>query len=236
MENDKKGKVSLTTFFLVLAIIVICIMAYYIYKMNSDKQVAIEEVDDLNNQITKLETTVNELEDTMNTIAEDEIEEENTNVSNQNNTLNEEEINNTYSKDNIEFEYPTTFKSIGYTFEEYGFEAIEDKDNNRFQIQSENINESKTLKDAVIEEENLLMPDGDIYRTVVKGEEYITLDSGTTGYRFECTTRDNAYQIIFMTQKSNNEVYKFAFTINDKSEYDNYIEIANKIINSIKIK
>ena len=38
MENKKATKISLSTFFLILAIIVIVIMSYYIYNLNNEKK------------------------------------------------------------------------------------------------------------------------------------------------------------------------------------------------------
>ena len=44
MEEKKALKISLSTFFLILAIIVICVMVYYIYKLNNEKiAIAVEE-------------------------------------------------------------------------------------------------------------------------------------------------------------------------------------------------
>ena len=59
MEEKKVTKVSMSTFFLIIAIIVIGVMAFFIYKFNDDKTKANNEVADLKNQVTNLQNTVN---------------------------------------------------------------------------------------------------------------------------------------------------------------------------------
>ena len=58
MENKKVIKISLSTFFGILAIIVIAIMFYYII-INNEKNSEISKVSELNNQISSLENTKN---------------------------------------------------------------------------------------------------------------------------------------------------------------------------------
>ena len=62
MEEKKEIRVSLSTFFLILAIIVIGVMGYFIYKLNDDKTKATEQVSELNNQIKSLENSVSSLQ------------------------------------------------------------------------------------------------------------------------------------------------------------------------------
>ena len=62
MEEKKSIKVSLSTFFLIVAIIVIGVMGYFIYKLNDDKTKATEQVSELNNQIKSLENSVSSLQ------------------------------------------------------------------------------------------------------------------------------------------------------------------------------
>lgn len=61
MEEKKTTKISLSTFFLILAIIAICVMGYFIYKLNDDKVKATEQVSQLNNKVTLLENDKTEL-------------------------------------------------------------------------------------------------------------------------------------------------------------------------------
>lgn len=55
MEKNKDIKISLSTFFLILAIVVIIIMGVFIYKFYNDKEVASSQVEELNKKITNLE-------------------------------------------------------------------------------------------------------------------------------------------------------------------------------------
>ena len=210
---EKEKKISLSTVLLIIALIIIVIMCIVVYKMNLDKANTEKITITSNNNLVTNET-------------ENQVSSE---------VKQQQEKYISYSNNGIEFKYPETFKQTTDTLEESGFEAIEDSNGNRFQIQNEIIAESQTLKDLVQTEKELTMSDGTNYRTVVKGEKYITLESGLKGYRFESTTKDNAYQIIFLAQKGS-KAYGFTFTINDKNDYDNYIETANEIYKSLIIK
>lgn len=57
MEEKKSIKISLTTFFLLISIIIILIMAFFIYKLYSDKKISEKSIDELNNKISNLENT-----------------------------------------------------------------------------------------------------------------------------------------------------------------------------------
>lgn len=63
MEEKKTIKISLSTFFLIIAIIAICIMGFFIYKLNTEKTTAIEQVKSLNNKVYNLEEAVNVLQE-----------------------------------------------------------------------------------------------------------------------------------------------------------------------------
>lgn len=96
MEEKKTIKISLSTFFLILAIIVIVIMGVFIFKFYNDKKVADSEVKDLNNQVIGLESTINNLEGKINSL--EGTVNSNTN-NNTNNVVNSETTtNNTTSK------------------------------------------------------------------------------------------------------------------------------------------
>lgn len=61
--EKKKISISLSTFFLLLAIIAIGVMGYFIYRLNDEKTKATEQVNQLNNQVTTLQTTVDLLQE-----------------------------------------------------------------------------------------------------------------------------------------------------------------------------
>lgn len=58
MEDKKTTRISLSTFFLILSLIVIIIMSYCIYKLYNDKKLAAKEISNLNNQTKTLENTI----------------------------------------------------------------------------------------------------------------------------------------------------------------------------------
>jgi len=66
MEEKKTIKISLSTFFLILAIIVIVIMGVFIFKFYNDKKVADSEVKKLESTIDTLEGKINSIEGTLN--------------------------------------------------------------------------------------------------------------------------------------------------------------------------
>lgn len=69
MEEKKALKISLSTFFLILAIIVICVMVYYIYKLNNEKNIETIKAENLNSKVNSLENKVNDLQEKINTIS-----------------------------------------------------------------------------------------------------------------------------------------------------------------------
>lgn len=69
MEEKNVAKISLSTLFLIIAIIVIIIMGVFIYKLNNDKVSANKEIANLNNQIKSLESTVSNLQGTIDNIS-----------------------------------------------------------------------------------------------------------------------------------------------------------------------
>ena len=74
MKENKVEKISLTTVFLILAIIIIVILDGFIYKLYNEKTVETEKVSDLNKQVSILENTVDELQEKIdsNTISNSE--------------------------------------------------------------------------------------------------------------------------------------------------------------------
>ncbi len=98
MEEKKSIKISLATFFLIIAIILIVVMAYFTYKFYNDKKVATEKVSTLNNQISNLEKEINILKED-NAITTSSNSEENVNVEKQtNNSSTTSNNNNAESK------------------------------------------------------------------------------------------------------------------------------------------
>lgn len=70
MEEKKVTKISLSTFFLILAIIAIIIMGFFIYKINNDKNAEIKKSTELQSQVNSLNGTVSNLQGKIDSISE----------------------------------------------------------------------------------------------------------------------------------------------------------------------
>ena len=70
MEENKVTKISLSTFLLIIAMIIIAVMGFFIYKLNSEKNIEIKKSADLQTQVNDLNSTVNSLQSKINTISE----------------------------------------------------------------------------------------------------------------------------------------------------------------------
>ena len=70
MEEKNVTKISLSTFFLILAIIAIIVMGIFIYKLNNDKTAEIQKSTELQSQVNSLNSTVNDLQGKINNISE----------------------------------------------------------------------------------------------------------------------------------------------------------------------
>lgn len=70
MEEKKVTKISLSTFFLILAIIAIIVMGIFIYKLNNDKTVEIQKSTELQAKVNSLNGTVSELQEKINKVSE----------------------------------------------------------------------------------------------------------------------------------------------------------------------
>lgn len=69
-EKKEPIKVSMSTFFLIIAIIVIIVMGYFMYKFYNDKVEETKKSTDLQEKVNSLNGTVNELQGKINNIAE----------------------------------------------------------------------------------------------------------------------------------------------------------------------
>ena len=66
MEGNKVIKISLSTVFLILTIIVIIVMGFFMYKIYNEKAGVIEKNDELNNTINELQEKINKISETIN--------------------------------------------------------------------------------------------------------------------------------------------------------------------------
>ena len=91
MEEKKVTKISLSTFFLILAIIVIIIMSVFIYKLYNDKTAEVNKSNELQSQVNNLNSTINNLQGKIDSIS-------NTSISSESNTSNSSNKNEKTSK------------------------------------------------------------------------------------------------------------------------------------------
>lgn len=100
MDEKKPVKINLSTFFLVLAIIVIIVMGYFIYKLNTEKTVETEKNANLNNEVSNLQSTVNSLNEKINNISNIVSSSHSSNENTTSNTVNNN-ISNTTNNTNL---------------------------------------------------------------------------------------------------------------------------------------
>lgn len=90
MENETK-KISLLTFLLILAVIIIAIMGVFIFKLNNEKNIETQKTTELQAQVNNLSGTVSNLQEKINTISET-INTENSAQTTTSNNLKSEDI------------------------------------------------------------------------------------------------------------------------------------------------
>lgn len=109
MEEKKVTKISLSTFFLILAIIAIIVMGIFIYKLSNDKATESKKSAELQTQVNSLNGTISALQEKINKISETI----NANSSNENtSSAKEYQISGTYYQKNAQGDEPNyTFSS-----------------------------------------------------------------------------------------------------------------------------
>ena len=95
MEEKRVKKISISTFFLILAIIVIIVMGVFIYKLNNDKLIEIQKATELQSKVNSLNGTVSDLQGKIDNISKTINSNNSTNTENKTNTSN-----NSIIKDN----------------------------------------------------------------------------------------------------------------------------------------
>lgn len=94
MEDKKVIKISLSTFFLFLAIIVIVVMGIFMYKLYNEKSIETEKSSELQTQVNILNGTINNLQGKIDSISNAL----NSNTTNINNTSTENNTNTSLSE------------------------------------------------------------------------------------------------------------------------------------------
>ena len=117
MEEKKVIKISLSSFLLILAVIIIVIMGYFIYELYNDKETANNKVEELSNQLNNLEDTVNILQEGINNVS---------NTSQLNNINGETSSNNEILDANESYDEIILNGSYGSKNSEFGYEFTSD--------------------------------------------------------------------------------------------------------------
>ena len=239
MKEKKLMELHLSTILLILTIIIISVMAYFIFRLSNEKQSIEETVNNLNEQIYNLENTSSNLQEKIDLISNtinnnnthDEIYSDSQDNNNNNNNNNDEiqldaQYNNTdYG---IKFSYTSDFAKLEDTsLKDYSVETFEDNKGNGITINKDNT----SINDVINNVKTLTTPDGTLFNTNIKEDGYIILNSGVKGYKMEMIS-DGDNVIKFITQKGNN-VFTFSFIITGNFEQNS--AIFNKIINTISI-
>lgn len=94
MEEKKVTKISLSTFFLILAIIAIIVMGIFMYKLYNEKTEETKKSNELQTQVNSLNETVRDLQEKINNISE---------TSNSNNSTENTSTTNTSSNNSTSF-------------------------------------------------------------------------------------------------------------------------------------
>ncbi len=228
MDEKKTLKISLSTFFLIIAIIIIAVMAIFIYKFYNEKIEANEKSSELQSQVTNLNGTVSDLQGKLdsinNTINSNSSNEnknsQNTNVDTSTTTLDKKYENSEYG---IEFSYPSSLSNHQYSLTNDMVEFFSDNNGNDVVITKFN---NTTMEKTIDSEKNKEKADGSKFYTNIKKEGYVTLSSGTKGYSIE--TNDN--YIVFITEK-NNTAFSFSIAYIDNNE-----KLSTDILNSFSLK
>lgn len=93
MEEKNVTKISLSTFFLILAVIAIIVMGIFIYKLNNDKTAEVQKSTELQAQVNSLNGTVSDLQNKIDKVSETV----NSNTPVENSTANNTSNNNSTS-------------------------------------------------------------------------------------------------------------------------------------------
>ena len=130
MEEKKAVKISLSTLFLILAVIVIIIMAVFIIKLNSEKSAEVEKSIQLQAQVNGLNGTVDNLQGKIDSISKtiNYNNSNNANIQNSNTSLNVK-TNTEVTKKNenkilLEGTYAFEASDVGYQFDKKGNVSI----------------------------------------------------------------------------------------------------------------
>ena len=110
MKEKKQVKVSMSGFFLAIAIIIIAVMGYFIYKISTEKEDKENQIASLNNEISSLQSSSRELQGKIDSIA---------------NTINTTKINETSINNGNTKKYKEITNNLGEDNAFYVTEVID---------------------------------------------------------------------------------------------------------------
>ena len=158
MEEKNVKKFSLSTFLLIIALIVIIVMGVFIYKLNKDKNTEIQKSSELQAQVNSLNRTVSDLQGKITSV----FETISSNISNESNTNDDSNIINlsesealTILKSKFDILEEIYFKPFDFFNVTDGGEEIKDFENTILKYGTENLlNEIKNNLPHLIRYEN----------------------------------------------------------------------------------
>lgn len=193
MEEKNVAKISLSTLFLILAIIVIVIMGVFIYKLNNDKIAEVQKSTELQAQVNNLNETVSQLQGKIDSIS---------------NTINSNKDTENSTSESIKYVELTKALNSGDVL--YVTKA------------EKNSNNTYTLYGVVFKCNKNVHPDYQLTDTWTKTNDYkkITVSSDTTcisGYPAEEDTTVGKYFNNYGEIELQKEVINT--TLNDRATY-----------------
>ena len=178
MEEKKTIRISMSTFFLIIAIIAICVMGFFIYKLNDEKTTATEQVKSLNSKISNLEDTVTNFQNSSSKTTTQET----TNLTTNNSSTNSKyELNGTYEWNNPDGEGITcTFSNGTFTMQSgWNYKGTYVISGNKVKLKTtemldQNSNSSKYVPTTEQNEEEWTIEDNKLIRNIKQDDGSVT--------------------------------------------------------------
>lgn len=149
MEEKNVTKISLSTFFLILAIIAIIVMGVFIYKLNNDKTAEIQKSTELQAQVNSLNGTVSDLQGKIESISNTINTNSSSNITNSTTNNNNSSNSNTINKEN-------TDKIAKELFEKGSRKIREAQYTDYYEYEAANPNVEKTINGRTYQKRNIL--------------------------------------------------------------------------------
>ena len=218
MEEKKQMKISMSGFFLILAIIVIAVMGYFIYKISTEKTEKENQIASLNNEISSLQSSSKDLQGKLDSIA-----------NTINNTSNNEKTN-IVSKNTVKTENMINKKEAQYKNEYLKIVNEIEKENPDENITADLIYfNNDDIPDLVIGKSGYwvslyIYENNQVYNLI---DKWAYGAGGNTGYKYQDKKG------IILNQNSDYAgaiITKALFIINSKNQFDKLIVTQKGII------